>query len=98
MDIETKWKVVFEEYFRKYSETCWKAVVGLSVCTVDWIYHQVHNDISQAELLMVFNYLKEYRTFAAMSATWGLHEDTISKKIWQILQILSGSLKEVFSN
>lgn len=94
-DTEGTWQLVFKNYFHKYSESCWKAITGLSLFTVDLVYQQVSEHISRDELLMVLNFLKEYRTYAAMSATWGLHEDTICSKVWKLLQILDDQLDPV---
>lgn len=86
------WKGVFGRYFCRFSDEGWRAVIGLPIECVNSLYQRVQQHSSADDLLMTLNWLKEYRCFTAMSCTWNYNQDTISRKIWQILPILDACL------
>lgn len=87
----------FCNYFKRYSEATWQATIGLTLQVAEVIFDMVQKDVIADDFLMTLNFLREYRTHAAMAATWDLYEDTVGSKVWSTLVALDKCLPKVFS-
>lgn len=95
MEVKAQWKQLYLNYYSHWSEEGFQAMMGLSVLTVDLIYKHCKNQIPPEHLLMALNFLKEYRTNAAMADTWNMTEKAYRTQLWKTLQLLDEVLPEV---
>ena len=96
------WINEFENVFNKYTDSGWTACIGYPWETLTWAYQLVNSSspvrVPAQNLLLVTNFMCEYRKEAAAALTFKMSENTYREKLWSTVKRLEKSLPKVISS
>ena len=95
---ESFWQNEFMKIFQRYSDDGWTATIGYPWQTVEWVFQKTilnFDSVVPEEILLVFNFLCEYRKEAAAALTFNMCTDTYRSCLWRTCQRINKSLPNV---
>lgn len=85
----------YERHFSRGSDKTWHALFGMSVREAETLFETYLPHTEPRDVLLTLNFLKEYKTHAALSVIWDISESTTISKIWKTIEDLDILLPDV---
>jgi len=103
MDLKSTIMLEFKNIFPRFSNRGFHATIGMEMEFAVDLYKLCKTKMAPYEMLLVLNFLKEYRTSAASASSWNMDEGKYLSKFWKCLGFLDEclpplSLKDRFQN